>query len=162
MDTVPCAIPKSAAELVSTRLFDERAEDLLPEAVDDVLTSYTGDIDLTDLLECEINALPDADVNEDFADIDWKQVDWDDVARDWTLDELHTCNSDDSDDRALQNKRRRLTEVERLRKYSWERHEMPVERGKRMRYKYVHRDGSTATSLREALRRCNEDSAPIL
>jgi hypothetical protein len=50
------------------------------------------------------------------------------------------------------NKRRRINEEKRLRKYLWERRNIQTEGKKRSRYKYVHADGSTVMSLREALR----------
>ena len=58
--------------------------------------------------------------------------------------------------RAQKNMRRRLNEVERLQKHSWQRLPLKAE-GKRVRYKYVHADGSTVTSLRAVLKKCRNE-----
>ena len=102
---------------------------------------------------------------DDVFDVDWAPK-WDTVAPDDTQFEefLHNLSADNThrweevDTRdvpeAKPAKRRRLNEAERLRKFSWERIEVSTE-GKRVRYTYVNNaNGSTATSLRKALREC--------
>lgn len=88
-------------------------------------------------------------------------VDWDNVAdAGWTLadpparDGSFPVNNEKKV--ANTNVTRRANEEERLRKFSWERHEVVPSGNKRVRYIYTNiNDGSTATSLREALRSCN-------
>jgi len=134
-------------------LVDERA---LQEI--DVLTHIPDDLALADISEFLIDALPE-EVDENLANVDWDQLDWDNVAADFTLDELKNnsvCESTNDGDRAIINKRRRMNEEERLRKYSWERHPIEGQGSKRPRYKYVNTDGSIVKSLRDALRKCGK------
>ena len=96
------------------------------------------------------------DENEDLSDVDWEKVDWEHVAANWDHDDLKpTCTTKSLCEQVEKNKRRRMNEVERLHKYSWKRLPMKSE-GKRVRYKYVHIDGSTVTSLRAALGKCGK------
>ena len=98
------------------------------------------------------------------ADVDWDEV----AAAGWTLDEFEndvnkdpiviardTENDTLDDDSPSKQKKRRLSEVERLRKFSWVIHELPAV-GKRARYTYVNANGATASSMRQALRECRK------
>jgi hypothetical protein len=60
------------------------------------------------------------------------------------------------DHRQQKNRKRRLNEVERLEKYSWERIvRQDSEAEKRVRYKYINRNsGERVSSLRLALQQC--------
>ena len=87
--------------------------------------------------------------------------DWEDVdallsdAADAVSDAVSDPPTDDVE-KIEKNRKRRLNEVERLHKYSWERIEQkPIEGKKRSRFTYINRaSGVTATSLRQALQHC--------
>jgi hypothetical protein len=137
------------------------------EGDDDMCTHFSGDVSLEEIIDFNIQ-VTDRDVakdvnHDDLSNVDWETVDWEHVAANWQEDELDPplINKSilDDDQTQTNNKRRRLNEVERLTKYSWQRLPLNVEphkQGKRMRYKYVHADGSTATSLRAALEKCGK------
>jgi hypothetical protein len=66
------------------------------------------------------------------------------------------------DDRQQKNRKRRLNEVERLEKYSWERVKrcQDSEAEKRVRYDYINRNsGARVSSLRLAMRQCRAADA---
>jgi hypothetical protein len=143
-------------------------EQLFAEADDDMYTHFSGDVLLQDIIDFDLN-VTDLYGNEDvhLVNVDWDKVDWTHVAANWHECELEwyedddpdmalTIKSLDKDEQAQKNnKRRRLNEVERPQKYSWER--LPSKAGgKRAKYKYVHADGSTVTSLRAALDKCRK------
>ena len=84
----------------------------------------------------------------------------------WMRTMTHGDNADPPDDsppaavtetRATSRRKRRLNELERLRKNSWERHVLPDfgKQYKRKRYTYINTtSGASTTSMREALRCC--------
>ena len=119
----------------------------LPEEEDDddMCTYFSGDASLEGILDFNIQVTDlcseveyDAD-HEDLSNVDWDKVDWEHVAANWQPDELEPLSANQSahnDEHAHKNKRRRLSEVERLEKYSWQR--LPLrEAGKRLKYKRV-------------------------
>ena len=137
------------------------------EGDDDMYTHFSGDVSLEEIIDFNIQVTdPDVakDVNhEDLSNVDWETVDWEHVAANWQEDELDPPSIKksilDDDQTQANNKRRRLNELERLTKYSWQRLPLNVKahkEGKRVRYKYVHADGSTVTSLRAALEKCGK------
>lgn len=143
-------------------------EQLFAEVDDDAYTHFSGDALLEDIIGLDLD-VTDLYENEDvqLADVDWDKVDWTHVFANWydyepkryengDPDVALTIKPLDKDEHARKNReRRRLNEVERLHSHSWER--IPSKAGgKRARYKYVHADGSTVTSLRAALEKCRE------
>ena len=129
------------------------------EGDDDMYTHFSGDVSLEEIIDLNIQITgPDVVNHDDLSNVDWEKVDWEYVAANWQEDELDPPSINKSildDDRSQTNKRRRVNEEERLHKYSWQRLPLNVE-GKRVRYKYVHADGSTVTSLRAALEKCGK------
>lgn len=141
-------------------------EQLFTGADDDMYTHFSGDASIQDIIDFNLDI---ADLYENEPDVHLANVDWDKdwahVAANWhecdidwhedDPDMLSTIKPLPKDDQAQKNKRRRLNEAERLQKYSWER--LPTNTGgKRVRYRYVHADGSTVTSLRAALEKCRK------
>tara|TARA_B110001450_G_scaffold252641_4_gene274775 strand:+ start:990 stop:1544 length:555 start_codon:yes stop_codon:yes gene_type:complete len=153
MERVDDDILELAAELQFDQLF---------EGDDDMYTHFSGDVSLEEIIDFNIQItdlnVVEEHVHDDLSNVDWEKVDWEHVAANWQQDELELLSTNKSildDDQTQTNKRRRLNELERLNKYSWERHPLKV-KGKRERYKYVHADGSTVTSLRAALEKCGK------
>ena len=75
---------------------------------------------------------------------------------------VHLVSDVLQDDRQQKNRKRRLNEVERLEKYSWERVKrcQDSETEKRVRYDYINRNsGVRVSSLRLALRQCRAADA---
>jgi hypothetical protein len=75
---------------------------------------------------------------------------------------VHLVSDVLQDDRQQKNRKRRLNEVERLEKYSWERVKrcQDSETEKRVRYDYINRNsGMRVSSLRLALRQCRAADA---
>lgn len=126
-------------------------------------------IDLPPAAEVKVSS--DYDINESFEEMYHAftlrcptHLNPDDI--DWMHTMMHGNNADPPDDsprpavtepRATTRRKRRLNELERLRKNSWERQVLPDfgKQFKRQRYKYINTtSGASATSMREALRCC--------
>lgn len=142
-------------------------EQLFAEANDDMYTHFSGDASMQDIIDFNIDVtdLLENEPDVQLANVDWDKVDWAHVAANWHDSDINWHEDDPNmaltiksllkDDQAQKNKRRRRNEAERLQKYSWER--LPTNTGgKRVRYRYVHADGSTVTSLRAALEKCRK------
>jgi len=94
----------------------------------EVLTHFAGAFEMMGAID--INDVVLDDVQCDLATFDWEELDWAQIAMDWSMDELDdseasrsAVNDNQTDDNQTERaKRPRLNEVERLYKYSWERH----------------------------------------
>tara|TARA_B110000046_G_scaffold176295_1_gene201815 strand:- start:2504 stop:2992 length:489 start_codon:yes stop_codon:yes gene_type:complete len=151
-DASLCAAPTHEEDDGFDELLDVNAVDTImraPDGVDglDFLAQWRLGADSIRMCDND-----NVSVSPEFADEGWDQM----VDAGWTLgDTAEGDNSLTAMKKSVVNSTRRLGETTRLRKYSWERHEVAAPGKKRMRYRYVNtHDGSIATSLREALRVC--------
>ena len=121
-------------------VLDEEAQHE-PDVVDEVDTASREDD--TPLLESEFDP---NDIQE--------------VLRLISGDVLDTFQNIDDDDLAREKRhKRRSTELERLKRYGWERVEDKATTNKRIRFSYVNRSGQTCTSLKQAMSYCRDVDA---